>query len=239
MLPTSITTISGSRRIVPPGAGLCLLLALLLLTGCAGRNQYFQVLEPGAERFDDPRHSLVLLPLHVFPLESNLKVSGMRFVDPATGNRHEVFLYDNPSLGSAALAYHKLGLEVVQYAALDLPAGSYRLVSVDLAFLWQQADAAIATVAAARDWTLTVDEPVTSYAGRLSVEIEALTVTDQFGERSYRFPLETPMVLYSLDNELRVEAGLRVDDRMPEDLRAIRAEYPALENTGFEKNLLR
>ena len=237
MLSTSNTTVTNGRRVARRGRGLCLLLALL--AGCVSQNQYFQALEPGVERAEELREGLVLLPLHVFPLESNLKVNGMLFVDPATGKRHKVLLYENPSLGSAALQYHKRGLEVVQYAALDLPAGSYRLVSVDLAFLWQQTDAGVATVAATRDLTLVLGDSAASYAGRLSVEIESLTVTDQFGERTYRFPLEAPMVLYSIENEIRVKARLRVDDRMDEDLRAMRLEYPALEAIGFEHHLLR
>ena len=226
-----------SGRLARDHALLALLLAALL-AGCAGRQQHFQALAAGAETADGIRNSLVLMPLRVWPLQANLKLSGMRLVDTVTGDRHQLVFFADESLGSRALPQRKLEYEIAQTALLDMPPGRYRLAAVDLSFVHQKASANVATVALARELVLPVGR-LPGYAGRLTIEVDALTVTDDFGSRRYEFPSTRRIRLYSLDVQLEVEARVRVEDRLDQDLADAIVDFPALEATVFEKTLLR
>ena len=216
---------------------LAMLLAMLL-AGCAGRLQHFQALPVGAENTDGVRDSLVLMPLRVWPLQANLRLNGMRLVDTVSGDRHRLFFFEDESLGSRALPQRKLEFEIAQTALLDLPPGSYRLDSVDLSFLHLKAPANVATLVLDRELVLPViAAPV--YAGRLTIEIDALTVTDDFGARRYELPSIRPIRLYSLDVQLEVEGRVRIEDRLDQDLADAVVDFPVLETTVFEKSLLR
>ena len=221
-----------------PAHLLRLLLLAALLIGCAGQRQHFQALATGAESTDGIRNSLVLMPLRVWPRQANLKISGMQLVDTANGAVHQLVFVADESLGSRALPQRKLEYEIAQTALLDLPPGNYRLVAVDLSFLYQEVAANVATVALERDLVL----PVTAaagYAGRLTVEVDALTVSDDFGTRRHEFPLTQPIRLYSVELGLEVEARIRVEDRLDQDLADAIVDFPALETTVFGKTLLR
>ena len=198
----------------------------------------FQALEAGAESIDTVQNSLVLMPLRVWPLQSNLKLSGIRLVDTATGNRHQLVLFEDESIGSRAAPQRKLELEIAQTALVDLPPGNYRLDAVDLAFIWQKASAGVATVELGRKPILPVGR-TPGYAGRLTVEVDELTVTDDFGTRRYEFPLAEPLVLYSIELQLMVEARLRIEDRYDQDIADAILQFPGLESVTFAPALLR
>ncbi len=220
------------------GRRLYLLLLASLLVGCAGQRQHFQALAAGAENTDGIRNSLVLMPLRVWPRQSNLRLSGMQLIDIANGNRHRLVLVGDESPGSRAPPQRKLEFEIAQTALLDLSPGNYRLFAVELSFLDQKLSAIVATVVLERDLVL----PVTAaagYAGRLTIEVDALTVTDDFGSRRYEFPLTRPVRLYSEELQLEVEARIRVEDRLDQDLADAIVDFPALETTVFDKMLLR
>ena len=219
----------------------CLLLALglaWLLGGCTGQRQHFQALAPGAETTEGIRDGLVLMPLRVWPLQANLRLAGMRLVDTATGDRHQLVFFGSETLGSRAVPHRKLEFEIAQTALFDLPPGRYRLEAVDVAFLWQKDSPGIASIVLERELVLPVGASP-GYAGRLTVEIEQLSITDDFGTRDYEFPLTEPVRLYSIEVELRVAARVRIEDRLEDDLVDAVAEYPGLEDRIFVKRLVR
>lgn len=219
----------------------CAVLVLVLawwLGGCAGQRQHLQALAPGAESTEDIRESLVLLPLRVWPLQANLKFSGMHLVDTATGDLHQLVFFADESLGSRELPLRKLQYEIAQTAVLDLPPGNYRLAALDLAFPWQKSSAGIAKFELERELILPVGSQP-AYAGRLTVEIEVLTVSDDFGTRRYEFPLTEPVRLYGIDLQLGVKARVRIDDRLQQDRADAVLAFPGLEDVVFEKSLFR
>ncbi|MDJ0777996.1 MAG: hypothetical protein QNJ85_09045 [Gammaproteobacteria bacterium] len=219
----------------------CALLVLVVacwLGGCAGQRQHFQALAPGAQSIVDIRETLVLMPLRVWPLQANLKLSGMQLVDTASGDLHQLVFFADESLGSRDLPLRKLQYETAQTAVLDLPPGNYRLAALDLAFPWQKSSAGIARFEPEVELVLPVGSQP-AYAGRLTVEIEVLTVSDDFGARRYEFPLTEPVRLYSIDLQLEVTARVRIDDRLQQDRADAVLAFPGLADVVFEKSLFR
>lgn len=215
------------------------IVAALLLGGCAAQDMGSQALEPGAENLDTVQNNLVYLAVRTRPYQASLKLSGLVFIDRATGKWHIQSYFDNPLLGSDNVPHTVDGKEVLQDILIDLPTGEYQLAKADFVFLWKNATGSSMKVDVDRELVLRVGSTPHTYAGRLTFQIDSITVDGLFETRKYTFPLDSSVTVSNISDELLGELTYIVEDHMEEDLARAIEQYPGLGTVKFSRELLR
>lgn len=214
------------------------ILLQLTLSGCASQNMRSQALDPGAENIDNISESLVFMPVHIKPTQANMKLNGIILINTETEEWNIISFFNNIFLGSDTVPHSVEDGEVVQYLLLDLPAGEYRLSKMDFSFLWETRSGGFMDTELTEEIILRVPEQNQVYAGRLSIDIQSITVSGLSGTKTYSFPLPQSVEISKLFDGLQGDLHFDVDDRLSEDLERAIERYPGLGTVDFTPALL-
>ena len=217
---------------------LYLLACTVLCAGCAPDRLRTQGLQIGAGSLASVKDPLLVLAVHVAPVQANLKLRGLVVRDLATNEPYVFSFFDNVVLGSRAIPHTIVENSVRQLALLELPRGKYAIAKIDLALRSDAKSLVFQELEAPIDFVVANDR--VTYLGRLSIDITGVTVSGlTTPTTTYTFPVDSTINIYTTVQNVVAHWSLAVSSAASEDLAIARSRYPALANQDIAQGSMR